>query len=684
MTLDTPLAALSGVGEARVGKLEKLGLRTVGDLLGHFPQRYEDRQKIYTIAEAPPDVPCCVAAMIAESPQLSRIRNGLELVKARGVDGGGVLHLTFFHQPYLRHTLRPGQPYIFYGQVEGTGRFRSMVNPVFEAEGSSKVTGRIVPVYPLTAGLSNHWMGGLCRRAVQGCAHLLTEILPPEVRLAHGLCQVEYACWKIHLPDSFQSLEAARRRLIFEELFVLTCGLALLKGRREEGQGRVMTGQQKEFETLLPFSPTASQRRAMEDIARDMASGRGMNRLVQGDVGSGKTVVAAFAGWLAAKNGSQCAMMAPTELLAEQHARTLDAILAPAGVRVGLLTGSVKGGARKSTLKALAAGELDVVVGTHALFSAGVVYRDLGLVIADEQHRFGVNQRAALAAKAGQSVPHVLVMSATPIPRTLALIIYGDLDVSIMDELPPGRTPVSTYVVGEDKRQRMYAFVRRLVGEGRQVYIVCPAVEETNENAGDLKAVNTYVEELRETVFPQLRIGFVHGRLKAGEKEAAMTAFSSGAVDVLVSTTVIEVGMDVPNAALMIVENADRFGLSQLHQLRGRVGRGSHQSYCVLMTASRADSARERLRALAATRDGFQIAEEDLRLRGPGDFFGHRQHGLPQLKVADFTTDLELLHQARAAAEALIAADPELRRPVHSALRKRVEAMFADHPGMFH
>ena len=414
----------------------------------------------------------------------------------------------------------------------------------------------------------------------------------------------------------------------------------------------------------------------MADIAADLASGRVMNRLVQGDVGSGKTAVAAFGAWTAAKSGVQCAMMAPTELLAEQHTATLTALLAPAGVRVARLTGSVKGAARRALLAALRSGEIDLLVGTHALFSQGVEYRDLGLVIADEQHRFGVAQRAALAEK-GEKQPHVLVMSATPIPRTLALIVYGDLDVSIMDELPPGRSPVLTYVVGEDKRQRMYGFVRRQTAEGRQVYLVCPAVEDDTEGDGpELKSVTAYAAELRERVFPDLRVGLVHGKLKSAEKEAVMAAFAAGELDILVATTVIEVGVDVPNASLMVIENAERFGLSQLHQLRGRVGRGKHQSYCVLMSADRSEAARERLRVLAGTNDGFEIAEEDLRLRGPGDFFGRRQHGLPQLKVADFAADVALLQEAKGAAESLVAADPDLSAPEHRTLRRRVREMF--------
>lgn len=693
---NTPLTEVPGIGPARAERLSRLGLKQLGDVLRHYPVRYEDRRTMYTIREAVQEEPCCVCAMVAETPVVTRIRKGLELVKVRAVDHTGALDLTFFNQAYLKDALKPGEEYVFYGKVEGAGRRRSMTNPAFEREGAGRVTGRILPVYPLTAGISNNLMVGLTQRAVEQCTAGLPEPLPEPVRLAHRLCQAEYAAQNIHFPRDFEALGLARRRLIFEELFTLTCGLALLKDRRSRGAGRIWRGSLDEFTALLPFIPTGAQRRAMGDLAGDLSSGRVMNRLIQGDVGSGKTAVAAFGGWLAWKNGCQCALMAPTELLAEQHARTLDSMLSPAGVRVGLLTGSVKGAAKKNLLAALRAGEIDLAVGTHALFSQGVEYRGLGLVIADEQHRFGVAQRAALAAKGaangtgcGELQPHMLVMSATPIPRTLALIIYGDLDVSVIDEVPPGRSPVATYVVGEDKRKRMYGFVRRQVSEGRQVYIVCPAVEDTETlpqwdgPVPDLKAVTSYARDLREKVFPDLRVGFVHGRLKAKEKEAVMAAFAAGELDVLVSTTVIEVGVDVPNASLMVIENAERFGLSQLHQLRGRVGRGKHQSYCVLVTAGKSDTARERLRALCATNDGFQIAEEDLRLRGPGDFFGKRQHGLPQLKVADFAADVELLKEAKAAAEELIARDPDLSRPEHRLLLARVREMFEEDPEIF-
>ena len=627
LTRETPLTGLPGVGPARAKKLEKLGLHTLGDTLEHLPQRYEDRRACCAIADAPEDRPCCISAVVAAQPRVSFVRRGLSLVKVRAVDGTGTVFITFFNQDYIREVMCTGQTYVFYGTVERQGNLFSMTNPVFEREGSSRFTGLIMPVYPLTAGISNNLLAGLTRRAVDECLDGLPEVLPARLRKAHQLCQIQYARKHIHYPASFEELAIARRRLVFEELFILTCGLAQLKDRRGQGSGRVLAGEPEAFTALLPFAPPGAQRRAMEDIAGDLRSGKVMNRLVQGDVGSGKTAVAAYGAWTAARNGVQCAMMAPTELLAEQHARTLERLLSPAGVRVALLTAAVKGREKKALLAALAAGEIDLLVGTHALFSEGVEY----------------------------------------------------------NELPPGRTPVKTVLVGENKRQSMYGFVRKQAAEGRQVYIVCPSVEE-NGGAGwedgpslDLKAVTAYARELSERVFPDLRVGFVHGRLKSREKEAVMSSFAGGGLDVLVSTTVIEVGVDVPNASLMIIENAERFGLSQLHQLRGRVGRGTHESWCVLVTSSRSETARERLKALCATNDGFEIAEKDFQLRGPGDLFGTRQHGLPQLKVADFAADMELLKEAQAAAEELIAADPELKKPSHRLLKRRVRELFEKH-----
>ena len=694
ITLNTPLTDFPGVGEVRAKKLEKLGLVRCADLISYFPRDYEDRRQVYSIRSAPLGQKVCISAMAAEHPRLSRIRKGLELVKLKVVDQAGALHITFFNQSYVERALRAGEEYIFYGVVEEQGSRRTMVNPIFERVGKQNFTGCIVPVYPLTAGITNHLLCTLTQQAVAACAQDMPETLPRGVRLDHELAQAEFSYRNIHFPESFQALELARRRLTFEELFYLSAGLAMLKGRRGDVLGCAIPSRpMEEFLARLPFPLTGAQRRVMEEISRDMASGRPMNRLVQGDVGSGKTVVAAYAAWLAAGAGYQSALMAPTEVLAEQHFRSLSALLEPAGVRVGLLTGSITPAGKKKVRQALAAGEIDLIIGTHALLSQGVEFARLGLMVADEQHRFGVAQRAALAAK-GDS-PHVLVMSATPIPRTLALIIYGDLDVSVIDELPPGRTPVETYVVREDKRARMYNFVRRLVGEGRQVYIICPAVEENAESgmqraewegdgpALDLKAVTTYAKKLQTEVFPDLKVDFLHGKMKPREKETVMAAFAAGETDVLVSTTVIEVGVDVPNAALIIIENAERFGLSQLHQLRGRVGRGKHQSYCVLITNTRSVEAMQRLRTLASTADGFKISEEDLKLRGPGDFFGSRQHGLPQMKLADLAGDMRLLSEAQDSARRLLMADPTLSQPENRPVLERVRTLFAETPDIF-
>ena len=692
-TRETPLTDFPGVGEARAKKLEKLGLSTAADLLAWYPRDYEDRRKVYAVAEAPLEERVCVAAMAAEHPRLSRIRKGLELVQVKVVDHTGALHLTFFNQSYIERAIRAGEEYIFYGAVEGQGRRRTMVNPIFERADRQSFTGRIMPVYRLTAGISNHLLASLIRQALP-CAEGLPETLPQRVRQEHQLAAAEFSLKNIHFPQDEESLELARRRLAFEELFYLAVGLSFLKDRRgQEGAGAPVPPRPKEdFLKLLPFTPTQAQSRVMDEAAADMASGRPMNRLVQGDVGSGKTAVAAYAGWLCAGSGFQAALMAPTEVLAEQHYRSLSALLAPAGVRVGLLTGSMTAAGKKKIRSALEFGEIDFVVGTHALISEGVAFRRLALIVADEQHRFGVAQRAALAAKSGEgTAPHVLVMSATPIPRTLALIIYGDLDVSVIDQLPPGRTPIATYVVREDKRQRMYGFVRKQVEEGRQAYIICPAVEENPDAAlpGEerpalnLKAVKTYAEKLQKEVFPDLRLGILHGKMKPREKEAAMTAFSSGETQVLVATTVVEVGVDVPNASLIIIENADRFGLSQLHQLRGRVGRGEHPSHCVLITGTRSLEAMERLHTLASTTDGFKISEEDLKARGPGDFFGNRQHGLPQMKLADLAGDMRLLSEAQEAARSLLERDPQLASPENRPVWERVRQLFADTPDIF-
>jgi ATP-dependent DNA helicase RecG len=686
-SLTTPITVLPAIGPARAKSFEKLGLSTLGDLLTWFPRSYEDRRTSSTISDALPGYPVCITATVASQPRTSRIRAGLDLTKCKVFDDSGVLELTFFNQPYVRTALEVGKTYVFYGKPEGFGSRKSMTNPVFESPDAPQYTGSIVPIYPLTAGVSNKLLAGSIRRTL-ALELPLADPLPPALRQNYGLLDLPTAYRWIHMPQSFEQAEKAKERLIFEELLLLSIGLCRLKGRRDQAKGPIFSrGRLEDYEGYLPFTFTDAQRKAARECAADLRSGTPMNRLVQGDVGSGKTVVAAAAVYLAAQNGYQSALMAPTEILAEQHYRTLSALLEPAGITVALLTGSTKAKERRALQAALEAGEIHLLIGTHALISDTVAFHKLGLVITDEQHRFGVNQRAALTGK-GES-PHVLVMSATPIPRTLALMIYGDLDVSVIDQLPPGRQPVDTFRVHSDKRQRMYGFVRKQVEEGRQVYIVCPMVEETADGPTEapggltLKSVTEYCKELQTQVFPDLRVDFIHGKMKPAQKEKVMAAFAAGDIDLLVSTTVIEVGVDVPNATLMIVENAERFGLSQLHQLRGRVGRGDAKSYCVLVSDANNEEAVQRLKVLCASNDGFKISEEDLKLRGPGDFFGSRQHGLPQLKVADLAGDTRVLKDAQEAARQLLAEDPNLAKPEHQGIHQKVLALFEQNPDIF-
>ena len=609
---------------------------------------------------------------MASTPKLSRIRKGLDLVKLRVVDESAALELTYFNQSYLKDSFHTGETYVFYGKVEGSLLRKQMTNPVFEREGLQNVTGRIVPIYPLTAGVGQALLQKAIRQGLDEIGEDLSDALPDEVRSTHKLCHLRYAYENIHFPADDEALSIARRRFAFEELFLLALGLRMLRRQRSEVRGTAIENADiTAFLNALPFALTGAQMRAVEDCLRDLQSGRAMNRLVQGDVGSGKTMVAAAAIYCTAKNGLQSALMVPTELLAEQHYRSLAPMLENLGIRCALLTASVGAKTRRSILAQLASGEIDLAIGTHALISPDVSYQKLGLVVTDEQHRFGVNQRSALAEKGEH--PHLLVMSATPIPRTLALMIYGELDVSVIDELPPGRQPIDTFAVTSSYHPRLYAFLEKLIAEGRQAYVVCPMVAENEELPDERKAVTAYAEQLQKAL-PNRRIAPIHGRLKAKEKDTLMRAFAAGEIDILVSTTVIEVGVDVPNAAVMLIENAECFGLSQLHQLRGRVGRGKHKSYCILVSDNTGEENKTRLAAMTRTQSGFALAEEDLKLRGPGDFFCQRQHGLPALRVADLSCDMELLYEAQSAAEALLSTDDSLS--AYPRLRARIEQLF--------
>ena len=645
--LYSSVRTLQGVGPTRAEQLAGIGIRTLYDLLCYFPRDYEDRTRLAAIADLQSGHAACFEAMVVSEPRTAHIRKGMDLTKLKVADHTGQLSITFFNQTYLADQLKYGASYIFYGQLDPASTYASVLNPAFEPVDAPHIlTRRILPIYPLTAGISTRLMDKLVQQALAHCLGAIPELLPAAVRTQYHLCPAAEAYAQIHHPDSMEALGQARRRLVFEEFFVFAAGLQLLRARRTAVRTRPFScTDAAPFCARLPFQLTGAQRRAIAEISADLGRATPMNRLVQGDVGSGKTMIAAAAAYCAAISGRQTALLVPTEILAEQHAASLTPLMASFGIETCLLTGSLGARQRRAAEAAIAAGQAQVVIGTHALFSSSVQFADLGLVIADEQHRFGVAQRAALTAK-GQS-PHLLVMSATPIPRTLSLILYGDLDLSVVDERPPGRQPVDTFLVGEGMRSRIHSFIRKQVQAGHQVFIVCPAIETDETSA--VKAVEAWAQALQQAVFPDLRVALLHGRMKAGEKEQVMAAFSAGQADILVCTTVVEVGVDVPNATLMVIENAERFGLSQLHQLRGRVGRGRDKSYCVLFCASRAEQTIARLRALCRTDDGFAIAEEDLALRGPGDFLGQRQHGLPAFKVADLGADLQTLTQAQQA-----------------------------------
>lgn len=643
---------VKGVGEARARLLAKLGIYTVDDAVNFFPRDYQDRSVLKKITEIQDGEECAVRASLVSDVTESKPRRNLSIIKALVSDGTAFLSLTWFNQSYIKNSLENGVEYIFFGKVKRSGMRLEMHNPVIEtAEQFGKNTGRILPVYSLTKGLTQTHLRKIIENSLRLTEDKFEEILPQDMRESYNLSQISFSYEEIHFPQSFQHMEQARRRLVFEELLILQLSLLKAKGINTKQKGnKFKTVDINPLLNKLTFKLTSAQKKVFEEICNDMQSDKKMNRLIQGDVGSGKTIVAVMAIYLAAKNEYQSAFMVPTEILAEQHYRSAGPLFEELGISVRLLTGSTKK-KEKEEIKALTKeGKIDVLIGTHAILEDDTEFYKLGLVITDEQHRFGVRQRAKLSIK-GEN-PDLLVMTATPIPRTLALTLYGDLDVSIIDELPPDRKPIDTYAVNESYRERIYNFIRKNVAEGRQAYIVCPLVEDSDEI--EAESAEGLAERIRDNELKGLRVGLIHGKMKSAEKEKVMRKFVDGQLDVLVSTTVIEVGVNVPNANLMVIENAERFGLSQLHQLRGRVGRGKYKSYCILFNQSKSDISRQRMDIMTSTNNGFVISEKDLELRGPGDVFGVRQHGLPELKIANLYRDMDILKDVQKTVKRII------------------------------
>ena len=668
LTASTDIRFLKGVGEKRAELLRKKGIDTVGALLRFYPRAYLDWQNITPISECHEGENVCVRAEITSPVKTANIRRGMTLYKFSAADDSGVIEVTLFNRKYLAENLREGRSYLFYGKLGYGITLRQMSSPeIMPAEYMG-----IEPVYAASEGLSSKTIEKIMKNALV-YTDSMQDAIPDGIRQKNGLCDFKTALKSIHFPLERQALESAKRRLVFEELFVLQTGLLFLKRRRRALAGcTVKENLLDEFKKTLSFKLTGAQERVINECLTDMMSPRPMNRLIQGDVGSGKTAVAAALMYISAGNGFQSALMAPTELLAEQHFKTLCKITENSGIKCALLTGSLTKKQKDEVKAGLKSGEIKVAVGTHALLTDDVEFESLGLVVTDEQHRFGVDQRGRLSSKGNN--PHTLVMSATPIPRTLGLIIYGDLDISIIDEYPAGRQKIATYCVDSSYNARVYNYIKKFIAEGRQAYIVCPLVDE-NEALG-IKSASEYYEELSENQFKDYTLGLLHGKMKPKDKESVMRRFAAGEIQLLISTTVIEVGIDVPNAALMVIENAERFGLSQLHQLRGRIGRGEYSSACILISDVKSGDTKRRLDVIKNNTDGFKIADEDLKLRGPGDFLGSRQHGLPDMKIADIFADRETLHSAGKEAEELLRRDPMLHDAENAGLRFEITELF--------
>lgn len=647
ISLDTSIQYLTGVGPKRAALYQKLDIHTVRDLLYYFPRSYIDLTAPCDIAAMPLFEQCAVRARVVAKSSPQYIRRGMTLFRVKVADDSGSMVITFFNAKYAMEALKYDTEYIFYGRSGGTLTRREMASPsIYPAD----LPNALIPVYPLTQGLSSKMVGANIAQALQLLGEELDDPIPAFIRQEYHLCHLQFALRNIHLPTDRESAEIARRRLIFEELLMLALSLRSVRDDTYTQTSYVCgKADLQPFFEQLPFTLTGAQQRAIDQVRQDLAKNTPMNRLVQGDVGSGKTMVAAAASYIAFQNHYMSALMAPTEILAQQHYHGLSKLLEPLGMRLGLLCGSMTAKEKRDIKERIALGMVDLVIGTHALISKDVDLPNLALVVTDEQHRFGVRQRASLSEKSNH--PHTLVMSATPIPRTLALMIYGDLDVSSIDELPPNRQPVKTYVISSKIKERAYNFLKDHLDRGLQGYIVCPLVEAMETTPANLQNAEEYADKLARGPFQNYRVGVLHGKMRAKDREAIMQQFASGEIQLLVSTTVIEVGVDVPNAVIMMVENAERFGLSQLHQLRGRVGRGSVQSYCILISDTQNPDTKQRLQVLHQTNDGFKVAEYDLKARGPGDFLGKRQHGLPQLKIADLSSSMDTMEQVQQAAQ---------------------------------
>lgn len=672
LNLNSNIKYIKGVGEKRAGLFGSLAIFDVDALIHFFPRKYEDWTNTKIVRELQNGDCASIRATMITPVKEHMIRKGMTLYKCRFSDGESIINVTIFNNKYQAQALRVYEDYVLFGKIEKNLTSASMSSPKIEKLDTGV---RVHPIYPATGKLTSNAIAKVVKTALESLEEI-PETLDKSVRDKYKLINLDRAIRQIHFPDSDENMQKARYRLIFEELLTLQLGLLKLKGRNKAKTNLKITADfTEEFKSLLPFEMTNAQQRAIQDCLSDMAGDYPMSRLLQGDVGSGKTAVAAGLCFTVIKNGCQCALMAPTEILAVQHYEGLSKMLSSAGINVRLLTGSTKAKEKREIKASLMEGEIDLLIGTHAIIQNDVEFESLGLVITDEQHRFGVKQRAALAEK-GEGI-HTLVMSATPIPRTLGLILYGDLDISILDELPPGRQEIRTDVVDSRYHQRLYKFIRDAADRGEQAYIVCPAIEE-NEDSTDLKSAQQYAEELSKGAFHGYNLGLLHGKMKPKEKENVMKAFSSGDVQILVATTVVEVGVDVPNATIMVIENAERFGLSQLHQLRGRIGRGSKKSFCVLVSDSKSENSRNRLAVMKNSSNGFKIADEDLKARGPGDFFGERQHGLPALKIADMLQDMETLQLAQQCAGEILAEDSNLDLPKNKHLCDNISKMFRE------